>query len=296
MYHQPVMLEECVKGLITNRSGIYVDVTFGGGGHSKAILDVLSDDGRLYAFDTDPDALQNGIEDDRFTLIHSNYRYMSRFLKFHGVEKVDGVLADLGVSSYQLDNADKGFSLRYDAPLDMRMDKQGETAADILNTYDVKQLSEMWYVYGEITNAGVLAKAIMQRRAEKPFEFTSELVGVAEGFAYGKRNKYMAQVFQALRIAVNEELASLGMMLDQLAGLIKSGGRLVVLSYHSLEDRPVKNMIKTGNIDGIINKDLYGNYSLPFKSLYKKPLLPQEAEIIENNRARSAKLRIAERI
>jgi len=296
MYHQPVMLEECVKGLITNKSGIYVDVTFGGGGHSKAILDVLSDDGRLYAFDTDPDALQNGIEDDRFTLIHSNYRYMSRFLKFHGVEKVDGVLADLGVSSYQLDNADKGFSLRYDAPLDMRMDKQGETAADILNTYDVKQLSEMWYVYGEITNAGVLAKAIMQRRAEKPFEFTSELVGVAEGFAYGKRNKYMAQVFQALRIAVNEELASLGMMLDQLAGLIKSGGRLVVLSYHSLEDRPVKNMIKTGNIDGIINKDLYGNYSLPFKSLYKKPLLPQEAEIIENNRARSAKLRIAERI
>lgn len=290
------MLEECVKGLITNKSGIYVDVTFGGGGHSKAILDVLSDDGRLYAFDTDPDALQNGIEDDRFTLIHSNYRYMSRFLKFHGVEKVDGVLADLGVSSYQLDNADKGFSLRYDAPLDMRMDKQGETAADILNTYDVKQLSEMWYVYGEITNAGVLAKAIMQRRAEKPFEFTSELVGVAEGFAYGKRNKYMAQVFQALRIAVNEELASLGMMLDQLAGLIKSGGRLVVLSYHSLEDRPVKNMIKTGNIDGIINKDLYGNYSLPFKSLYKKPLLPQEAEIIENNRARSAKLRIAERI
>lgn len=296
MYHQPVMLEECVKGLITNKSGIYVDVTFGGGGHSKAILDVLSDDGRLYAFDTDPDALQNGIEDDRFTLIHSNYRYMSRFLKFHGVEKVDGVLADLGVSSYQLDNADKGFSIRYDAPLDMRMDKQGETAADILNTYDVKQLSEMWYVYGEITNAGVLAKAIMQRRAEKPFEFTSELVGVAEGFAYGKRNKYMAQVFQALRIAVNEELASLGMMLDQLAGLIKSGGRLVVLSYHSLEDRPVKNMIKTGNIDGIINKDLYGNYSLPFKSLYKKPLLPQEAEIIENNRARSAKLRIAERI
>lgn len=282
--------------MITNKSGIYVDVTFGGGGHSKAILDVLSDDGRLYAFDTDPDALQNGIEDDRFTLIHSNYRYMSRFLKFHGVEKVDGVLADLGVSSYQLDNADKGFSLRYDAPLDMRMDKQGETAADILNTYDVKQLSEMWYVYGEITNAGVLAKAIMQRRAEKPFEFTSELVGVAEGFAYGKRNKYMAQVFQALRIAVNEELASLGMMLDQLAGLIKSGGRLVVLSYHSLEDRPVKNMIKTGNIDGIINKDLYGNYSLPFKSLYKKPLLPQEAEIIENNRARSAKLRIAERI
>lgn len=282
--------------MITNRSGIYVDVTFGGGGHSKAILDVLSDDGRLYAFDTDPDALQNGIEDDRFTLIHSNYRYMSRFLKFHGVEKVDGVLADLGVSSYQLDNADKGFSIRYDAPLDMRMDKQGETAADILNTYDLKQLSEMWYVYGEITNAGVLAKAIMQRRAEKPFEFTSELVGVAEGFAYGKRNKYMAQVFQALRIAVNEELASLGMMLDQLAGLIKSGGRLVVLSYHSLEDRPVKNMIKTGNIDGIINKDLYGNYSLPFKSLYKKPLLPQEAEIIENNRARSAKLRIAERI
>lgn len=296
MYHQPVMLEECVKGLIINKSGIYVDVTFGGGGHSKAILDVLSDDGRLYAFDTDPDALQNGIEDDRFTLIHSNYRYMSRFLKFHGVEKVDGVLADLGVSSYQLDNADKGFSIRYDAPLDMRMDKQGETAADILNTYDVKQLSEMWYVYGEITNAGVLAKAIMQRRAEKPFEFTSELVGVAEGFAYGKRNKYMAQVFQALRIAVNEELASLGMMLDQLAGLIKSGGRLVVLSYHSLEDRPVKNMIKTGNIDGIINKDLYGNYSLPFKSLYKKPLLPKEAEIIENNRARSAKLRIAERI
>ena len=290
------MLEECVKGLIINKSGIYVDVTFGGGGHSKAILDVLSDDGRLYAFDTDPDALQNGIEDDRFTLIHSNYRYMSRFLKFHGVEKVDGVLADLGVSSYQLDNADKGFSIRYDAPLDMRMDKQGETAADILNTYDVKQLSEMWYVYGEITNAGVLAKAIMQRRAEKPFEFTSELVGVAEGFAYGKRNKYMAQVFQALRIAVNEELASLGMMLDQLAGLIKSGGRLVVLSYHSLEDRPVKNMIKTGNIDGIINKDLYGNYSLPFKSLYKKPLLPKEAEIIENNRARSAKLRIAERI
>lgn len=296
MYHVPVMLMECVDNLITNDSGIYVDLTFGGGGHSKAILNSLSSSGKLYAFDTDPDAVLNSIDDERFTLIHANYRHLSRFLKLYGVVQVDGILADLGVSSFQLDNAEKGFSIRYDAPLDMRMSKQGKTSADVLNTYTAKELAALWYEKGEVTNAGALAKAIVERRLIKPFQNTSELVEVAEIFSYGKRNKYLAQVFQALRIEVNEEIISLEEMLSQLQGVLRPKGRLVVLSYHSLEDRPVKNLIKTGNVEGVIEKDLYGNYAVPFKSLYKKPILPSEEEIKNNNRARSAKLRVAEKI
>ncbi len=296
MYHVPVMLKECIDNLITDRSGVYADLTFGGGGHSRAILERLSPEGRLYAFDADPDAGHNSIQDHRFALIQVNYRHIERFLRLNGVAQVHGILADLGVSSYQLDNAEKGFSIRYDAPLDMRMSKQGKTAAEILNTYEVKELAELWYSYGEITNAGNLAKAIQERRMIKPFQNTGELVQVAENFAYGKRNKYLAQVFQALRIEVNDEIASLEEMLSQLHPILCHGGRLVVLSYHSLEDRPVKNLIKTGNVAGVIEKDLYGNFSLPYKSLSKKPILPTEEEIKHNNRARSAKLRVAEKI
>jgi 16S rRNA (cytosine1402-N4)-methyltransferase len=296
MYHVPVMLKECIDNLIANDSGVYVDLTFGGGGHSNAILERLSSSGKLYAFDADPDAVQNSIADERFTLIQANYRHLSRFLKLHGVTKVDGILADLGVSSFQLDNAAKGFSIRYDAPLDMRMSKQGKTSAEILNTYSVKELSSLWYRYAEISNAGALAKAIVERRMIKPFESTSELVNVAEIYSYGKKNKYLAQVFQALRIEVNEEIIALEEMLMQVHNLLKPKGRLVVLSYHSLEDRPTKNLIKAGNVEGVIEKDLYGNYDLPFKSLHKKPILPTAEEIYNNNRARSAKLRVAERI
>ncbi len=297
-YHVPVMLEECMEGLNINPEGIYVDVTFGGGGHSKAILERLTT-GKLFAFDQDADAVRNasGITNRSFTLIEANFRFLHRFLKMYGVSRIDGLLADLGVSSHQINEADRGFSTRFDAGLDMRMDRNlARTAADVLNTSEEKELHRILGMYGEVRNAKTLAAALVAARARKPFETISELKDVLGRFAKrGRENRYYAQVFQALRIEVNEELVALEEVLEQTPGLMNEGGRLVVMSYHSLEDRIVKNFINTGNVKGNLEKDFYGNVIRPFEPLTRKPLTASEEEIQRNNRARSAKLRIAEK-
>ncbi|MCS7019878.1 MAG: 16S rRNA (cytosine(1402)-N(4))-methyltransferase RsmH [Cytophagales bacterium] len=295
-YHVPVLLQPSVEALVTDPNGIYADLTFGGGGHSRAIIDKLAK-GRLFAFDQDADAAEQAtaIQWEGFTFIKANFRFAKRYLKLYGVTALDGILADLGVSSHQFDQAARGFSIRFDAPLDMRMDReQPTTAADIIATYDVAALQQMLGRYGEITNAKTLAEGIVAARARKPIRTIFDLLAVLEKFAPRfKEYKYYAQVFQALRIEVNDEMGALRDMLQQAAELLKPGGRLVVLSYHSLEDRLVKSFINKGKFEGEVEKDIYGNDIKPFKALFRQAIEPSEEEIQHNKRARSAKMRVA---
>jgi len=297
MYHLPVLLNECIDGLNIKPNGIYVDVTFGGGGHSAKILEKL-DTGHLYAFDQDADALENTFQDERFTLIHENFRYLKKFLRFYGIKQVDGILADLGVSSHQFDTAERGFSTRFDGPLDGRMDqREGHTAGDILNTYEINDLARIFRLYGELKNAYKISLTIADVRKETPFTSIQQLKdSLSKLTPKHKENRFFAQIFQALRIEVNQEIEALSDMLNQCTQIIKPDGRLVVLSYHSLEDRLAKNLIRTGNIEGILHKDFYGNIENPWKAINRKPIIANEAEKEINSRARSAKLRVAERL
>ncbi|MFY7672072.1 16S rRNA (cytosine(1402)-N(4))-methyltransferase RsmH [Tenacibaculum sp. MEBiC06402] len=293
-YHKSVLLEESVDALNIKEHGVYVDVTFGGGGHSKEILKRLGKDGRLFAFDQDADALQNIIEDDRFVLIGENFRYISRFLRFHGVTKVDGILADLGVSSYQFDEATRGFSTRFDGELDMRMNQaSGLSAKVVVNEYEEEKLADVLYLYGELRNARAMAKQIVNSRAEKSIDTSFELKEVLRRFLpKAKEHKILAQIYQAIRIEVNEELEVLKEFLIQVPSLLNENGRLSVISYHSLEDRLVKRFIQMGKFQGEAEKDFYGNTNEPLKKVGKL-IVPTQEEIQVNNRARSAKLRIA---
>jgi len=295
-YHSPVLLKESVDGLNINPDGVYVDVTFGGGGHSREILSRLSDKGRLFAFDQDEDAIKNTIDDDRFTLIHENFRYIKRFLRFHGVRKVDGILGDFGVSSHQFDEAGRGFSIRFDADLDMRMSKKMKTSAhDVVNSYSEEELRRMFSVYGELTNAKAIAATIVASRDEK-IDTIEDLKGIVAKFLpKHAEHKVLAKIFQAIRIEVNEELVVIEELLMQSPELLEEGGRLSLISYHSLEDRLVKRFVRSGLFEGEPEKDFYGNISVPFKRKGKM-IIPSSEEIKINNRARSAKLRIAERI
>lgn len=295
-YHQPVLLKECIDGLNINPEGIYVDVTFGGGGHSREILKHLTT-GKLYAFDQDEDAVKNKIDDERFILIKQNFRYLKNFLKMYNALPIDGLLADLGVSSHQFDEAERGFSTRFEAKLDMRMDRSSKlTAADVLNTYGEEELKHIFKLYGEVNNAGRLAYVIFHSRKEKQIETVSDLKTTIEKCVKrGRENQYYAQVFQALRIEVNKELDVLKDLLMQSLDVLKPGGRLVVISYQSLEDRLVKNIIRSGKFEGEVDKDFFGNQLTPFKAIGRKPIIPSDTEISENSRARSAKLRIAEK-
>jgi 16S rRNA (cytosine1402-N4)-methyltransferase len=296
-YHLPVLLKQSVEGLSINPQGTYVDATFGGGGHSRYILKHLGSNGRLFAFDHDSDALANAIDDTRFTLIHENFRYLKNFLRMNGVSHIDGVLADLGVSSHQFDEAGRGFSTRFDAELDLRMDRrQTLTAKDIVNTYTEQELRNIFASYGELPNAQRMAKAIVSARDENPVQTTFDLKKVLERHVpKNQENKYFAMVFQALRIEVNGELEALKAMLTQAVDMLNDGGRMVIISYHSLEDRLVKNIMKTGNFEGEVKKDFYGNLLSPLKPITRKPVVPDDCELAENPRSRSAKLRIAEK-
>lgn len=298
-YHEPVMLQECLEGLQIDPTGIYVDVTFGGGGHSKAILERLTT-GRLLVFDQDPDAARNAealTEDKRFTFIAANFRHLKRYLKLHKAEKVNGILADLGVSSYQINTPERGFSTRFDADLDMRMNPgTDKTAREVLNSRSARELQRILGMYGEVTNAKTAAEAIFSSRHNTPIETVNDLKGILLRFAPKHReNKYFAQVFQALRIEVNDELLVLEEFLSQVPEVLAPGGRLVVMSYHSLEDRLVKNFIQKGKFDGELEKDFYGNVLKPLNSVTRKPVEATEEEVARNPRARSAKLRIAEK-
>ncbi len=295
-YHNPVLLKDCIDGLNMDPKGIYVDVTFGGGGHSREILKHLTT-GKLFAFDQDDDALKNTIKDERFVLIKQNFRYLKNFLRMHNALPIDGLLADLGVSSHQFDEADRGFSIRFDAKLDMRMDRNiKQTAGDVLNTYSEEELKRVFKLYGEVNNAGRLAYAIFHARKEKQIETVNDLKKAIEKCVKrGRENQYYAQVFQALRIEVNKELDVLQELLLQSLEVLKPGGRLVVISYHSLEDRLVKNIMRSGKFEGEIKKDFFGNQLTPFKQITRKPIVPSDEENTENSRARSAKLRIAEK-
>lgn len=296
-YHDPVLLDECLEGLNLRTEGIYVDVTFGGGGHSRAIVSKL-DEGHLYAFDQDDDALENEMDDDRFTLINANFRDLKNSLRMYGVKEIDGLLADLGVSSHQFDVPDRGFSTRFDADLDMRMDQNSDlNAAKILNAYEQDELRNILKNYGELKRPGTIARVIYEAKEDRPIETVQQLKALLKPFAPKmQENKFFAQVFQALRIEVNDELNALKEMLTQAQEILKPGGRLVVISYHSLEDRLVKNLIQKGNFEGELKQDFYGNKLLSFKKISRKPILPSEQEIQRNNRARSAKLRVAEKL
>ncbi len=296
-YHNPVLLHPTVDGLDIKADGVYVDITFGGGGHSREILRRLGKQGRLIAFDQDEDALKNEIKDDRFTLINENFRYLGQFLKFYGIRKVDGILADFGVSSHQFDSAERGFSTRFEGELDMRMTKRNQLSAyEVINTYNADQLSRVLKEYGEIRNAEAMTRAIISARKTKPIGTSSELKEVLKGFLPAHReHKILAQVYQAIRIEVNQELEAIRDFLLQTPDLLETGGRLSVISYHSLEDRLVKRFIMSGNFEGNLEKDFYGNPIKPFDKVGNL-IVPTEEEIKENNRARSAKLRIAERL
>ncbi len=297
-YHVPVMLQPCIDGLNINPDGVYVDVTFGGGGHSKEILKHLSAKGKLLAFDQDPDAQQNIPDDSRLVFIDQNFGFLKNNLRLNGVRQVDGILADLGVSSHQFDVPQRGFSIRHNADLDMRMDQyRNLTAAEVLNTYTEDKLHKLFGIYGEVKNAKSLARAIVTSRLENPFtDIDSLKTAIASYIPKGKENKYLAQVFQALRIEVNAEIQVLEDFLQQAADVLKPGGRLVVMSYHSLEDRPVKNFMAKGKFQGEVEKDFFGNQQKPFNVITRKAIVANEEEIAKNNRARSAKLRIAEKI
>jgi 16S rRNA (cytosine1402-N4)-methyltransferase len=296
MYHNPVLLHESVEGLNLRPNGTYVDVTFGGGGHSKHILSQL-ENGHLFGFDQDQDAANNIIADDRFTFIPQNFKYLKNFLLLHNQKEVDGILADLGVSSHQFDVATKGFSIRFDGDLDMRMDQNNPVkAADIINAYSPEDLAKLFTNYGELNNAYRIALSIVEARTSKPIQTTSDLKeAIRKHLPFGKENKVLAQLFQALRIEVNQEMQALESLLLQSIAILKPGGRLVVISYHSLEDRMVKNFMKSGKLSGEAEKDFFGNNLSPFKLISRKAIVPSEQEINENNRARSARLRIAEK-
>ncbi len=296
-YHIPVMLTECLEGLNIRPDGIYIDVTFGGGGHSRAIFSKLSSEGKLIAFDQDPDALANVWEADNFQLIPSNFAFLKNYLRSLGIDKVDGILADLGVSSHQFDEGKRGFSIRTNDPLDMRMNQNGAfSAMNVVNEYEEEQLIKILRKYGEVTSPGKVAGTICRGRQATPIKTTGELIAVLQKIAPKfKEHKFFAQVFQAIRMEVNNELDVLEKFLLQTAEVLKPGGRLVVMSYHSLEDRLVKNYMKRGNLDGSIEKDFFGNILKPFSDVTRKPISPTEEEMELNSRARSAKLRIAER-
>jgi 16S rRNA (cytosine1402-N4)-methyltransferase len=297
MYHNPVLLEASLEGLALKESGTYVDVTFGGGGHTKAILDAIGSDGKVIAFDQDDDAIENSWKDERLIFIHQNFTYLKRFLRFHKIKKVDGILADLGVSSHQLDTPTRGFSTRFDGPLDMRMNSsEGTSAREVINTYSREELSNIFYQYGELTNARKIASRIEENRNEKPIETTFELAELLRPLVPVKtQHKVLAQIFQALRIEVNQELEALKSLLEQSADVLKHKGRLCVISYHSLEDRLVKRFIQHGCFENEPVKDEFGRSHTPLKKVGKMTL-PTEIEVHNNKRARSAKLRIAEKI
>lgn len=296
-YHKSVLLKESIDGLNIRPDGVYVDVTFGGGGHSKEILNRLGENGRLFAFDQDKDALENTIDDARFTLIHQNFRYIQRFLRFYGYKQVDGVLGDFGVSSYQFDQPNRGFSIRFDGQLDMRMNQDDTLSAyTILNTYSQEALSELFFKYGELKNARAIAHTIVEKRAENQIQTGAELQHILKSFLPKfKENKILAQIYQAIRIEVNDEIRVLEEFLMQLPSIVRVGGRISLISYHSLEDRLVKRFVRDGQFQGMPQKDFYGNVQVPFKKVGGL-VVPSEAEIQQNNRARSAKLRIGERV
>ena len=297
-YHVPVLLNESIDGLAIKPDGIYVDVTFGGGGHSKEILRRLGKKGHLYSFDQDPDAEKNIVNDDRFTFVRSNFRYLKNWMRYYGVDHIDGLLADLGVSSHHFDDETRGFSFRFDAPLDMRMNKRaGTTAAEILNNYDEEQLADIFYIYGELKNARKIAAAITKARNEKRIETTDDFLHVTEKlFQREREKKEMAKMFQALRIEVNHEMDALKEMLNGAMEALCEGGRLSVITYHSLEDRIVKNMMKAGNVEGKVKQDFFGRIEAPFRLVNNKVIVPSDEEQQQNPRSRSAKLRVAEKI
>ena len=297
-YHTPVLLQESVNGLNIHQDGIYVDVTFGGGGHSREILSRLGNNGHLYSFDQDADSEKNIVADDRFTFVRSNFRYIRNWMRYYHVEHIDGILADLGVSSHHFDDETRGFSFRFDAPLDMRMNKRaGGTAASVLNSYTEEQLAQIFYLYGELKNARKIASAIIKARMDKPINTTSDLLMATEKlFQKEREKKEMAKMFQALRIEVNQEMGALKEMLTSATELLQEGGRLSVITYHSLEDRMVKNIMKTGNPEGKVEKDFFGRSCSPFQLVNSKVIVPSSEEQQTNPRSRSAKLRIAEKV
>ena len=295
-YHVPVLLEESVEGLNIKPGGVYVDVTFGGGGHSREILNRIGN-GHLYSFDQDEETETNVIPRENFTFIRGNFSYLSNFLDWHGISQIDGLLADLGVSSHHFDDESRGFSFRFESELDMRMNKKaGKTAKDILNVYTEEQLADVFFLYGELRNSRAIARAIVKKREENSIRTSQDLSEILKPyFSREKEKKQLAQAFQALRIEVNDEMRALRQMLKQALDLLKPGGRLVVITYHSLEDRLVKNFFKSGNFEGKIEKDFYGNVRSPFKIINNKVIIPGEEEITRNPRSRSAKLRIVEK-
>ncbi len=298
VYHIPALLNECIKGLNIAPDGIYVDATFGGGGHSRAIVNNLGENGHLYSFDQDQDAIANAIDDPRFTFVYSNFAYITNFMRFYGVQHVDGILADLGVSFHHFDESDRGFSFRFDGILDMRMNQRGgKDARWILANYSEEQLSQIFYLYGELKTSRKIANAIVKSRNNKTINTTGELLDIIKPFIKpAQEKKELAQVFQALRIEVNNEIDVLKSFLNQTIKVLKSGGRIVILTYHSLEDRLVKNFFKSGNIEGKIEKDFFGKVNTPFRLINNKVIVASEDEVARNPRARSAKLRIAEKI
>lgn len=297
VYHIPVLLNESIEGMSLHADGIYADMTFGGGGHSKEILRRMGEDCHLYSFDQDEDAEKNIVDDKRFTFVRSNFRYLRNFMRYYGVEQLDGILADLGVSSHHFDDSERGFSFRFDGKLDMRMNKRaGMTAADIVNTYDEEKLADVFYIYGELKNSRKLAATIAKARQQKQITTIGEFLDIIKPlFGREREKKELAKVFQALRIEVNHEMEALKEMLYEATDLLKPGGRLVVITYHSLEDRMVKNLIKAGNIEGKVEQDFYGNVQSPFRAVNNKVIVPTDEEVNQNPRSRSAKLRIAEK-
>ena len=298
VYHIPVLLKQSIDGLAICPEGIYVDVTFGGGGHSREILKHLSGKGHLYSFDQDPDAEQNIVENEHFTFVRSNFRFLQNFMQYYGVEQVDGILADLGVSSHHFDDAERGFSFRFEGLLDMRMNQRaGKTAADIVNEYTEEDLAHIFYLYGELKNSRKLASILVKARAKQPIQTIGDFLNIVQPlFGREREKKELAKVFQALRIEVNQEMTALKEMLQAAISLLKPGGRLAVITYHSLEDRMVKNIMKTGNIEGKLKQDFFGRIETPFKLVNNKVIVPDDEELARNPRSRSAKLRIAEKI
>ena len=296
-YHIPVLLHESIEGMNLRAKGTFVDVTFGGGGHSKEILRCMDSESRLFSFDQDEDAEQNIVNDKRFTFVRSNFRYLSNFLRYYGVDGVDAVLADLGVSSHHFDDSERGFSFRFNGKLDMRMNKRaGMTAADIVNNYDEERLANLFYLYGELKNSRKIASVLVKARSQKKLETIEEFLDIIKPlFGKDREKKELAKVFQALRIEVNQEMEALKEMLYAATRALKSGGRLVVITYHSLEDRMVKNIMKTGNVEGKVEQDIFGRTDCPFKLVNNKVIVPSDEEIERNPRSRSAKLRIAEK-
>ena len=298
VYHIPALLDACMAGLAVQPDGTYVDVTFGGGGHSRAILERLGDKGRLYAFDQDEDACVNRIEDNRFTFVRSNFRFLKNFMRYYDVDSIDGLLADLGVSFHQFDASERGFSFRFDGALDMRMNRRARTtAADIIESYTQEQLSDIFYLYGELRSARKIAGAVVSARRVQKIDTTTRLVEVVSPYIDKRQEKKeLAQLFQALRIEVNQEMEALRRMLLSACELVRPGGRIAILTYHSLEDRLVKNFFKTGNFEGRVEKDFFGRIESPLRPVNNKVIVPDDDEVIRNPRARSAKLRIAEKL